>query len=172
MRTLEQNEIESNLTALECTNCQGRWIQSFQYWKWRDALGKDVPEELPVQDLQPEVKDSSGGKLCPECGHILIRHPVGHGISFQLDRCGNCGGVWFDKNEWETLKERNLHDDVHLIFSTIWQKQVREEDHKKAMENFYENKFGSADYAKAKEIKSWIDNHTLKSELQAFIIEE
>jgi len=172
MRTLSQSEIESNLNALECSNCQGRWIQSYQYWKWRDGLGKDVPDELPAQGPELEVEDSTGAKLCPECGHILIRHPVGHGISFWLDRCGNCGGVWFDHNEWETLKGRNLHDDIHLIFSAIWQKQVRKEDHEKAMKDFYENKFGPADFAKVKEIKTWIDNHPLKSELQAFLIED
>ena len=26
---------------------------------------------------------------------------VGHGTNFNIDQCGVCKGIWFDKNEWE-----------------------------------------------------------------------
>ncbi len=164
-------EVESDLVGLECRQCEGRWIQSYQYWKWRDGLGDDAPEVPAGEVKELDVDDSTAAKLCPECGHILIRHPVGHGISFELDRCGNCGGTWFDHNEWENLKSRNLHDDVHLIFSTIWQKEVRRQEHEQAMEDFYAGKFGAEDFEKLKEIKAWINGHALKKEVRAFLVE-
>lgn len=157
--------------ALECNKCRGRWLGSYHYWKWRDKQGKSLPELPKAERADLPVADSQAAKLCPECGHILIRYPVGYEIDFQLDRCGNCGGVWFDKNEWEVLESRNLHDDVHKIFSAVWQAAVRKETHEKTMQEFYREKFGAADYQKIQEIKSWINNHRLSHELYAFLRE-
>jgi Zn-finger nucleic acid-binding protein len=162
-------DMDSDLKALACPQCQGRWVQSYQYWKWHDKHGSSLPEiPLPADRTLP-VTDSHTAKLCPECGHFLTRFPVGHGLEFGLDRCGNCGGMWFDRNEWEILKNRNLHDNVHLIFSAIWQDQIKTELQIKSRENFYKTKFGPSDYQKIKEIKSWIDQHPLASELYAFL---
>jgi len=167
--TLTDKEVEQALSSKQCPECSGRWIASFQYWKWRDTSGKSLSENPATESGHVKVEDSTKAKLCPECGHFLRRFPVGHGVEFGLDRCGNCGGTWFDANEWEVLKGRNLHDDVHKIFSDIWQRQVRDEEHQQAMEAFYKDKFGDDGYQKAQEIKSWIDNHPHKAELRAFL---
>lgn len=167
--SLKQHEIESGLSSSSCSNCGGQWIASYQYWKWRDATGKSLPETPASEGMKAPVKNSTNAKLCPECGHFLRRFPVGHGIEFALDRCGNCGGTWFDANEWETLKSCNLHDDVHKIFSEIWQKQVRDEAHQAAMEAFYRQKFGEDGYQKAQETKVWILSHPHQAELRAFL---
>ncbi|NQZ56771.1 MAG: zf-TFIIB domain-containing protein [Lentisphaeraceae bacterium] len=34
---------------------------------------------------------------------------VGHGLQFYVERCATCGGVWLDKNEWESLKAQGFH---------------------------------------------------------------
>ena len=168
-RALAVCEVESGLSSQECPGCKGRWIASFQYWKWRDASGKSLQEKPAPDGGDVPVADSTGAKLCPECGHFLRHFPVGHGIEFGLDRCGNCGGMWFDANEWDVLKGRNMHDDVHKIFSEVWQRQVRDEEHQAAMEAFYKDKFGADGYQKAQEIKDWIDTHPHKAELRAFL---
>ena len=167
--SLAADEPEEGLAAQSCSHCQGRWIASFQYWKWKDASGKSLPEKPADPSGELPVQDNKKAKLCPECGHFLRQYPVGHAMAFGLDRCGNCGGVWFDQNEWETLKSRNLHDDVHKIFSQIWQSQVRNEEYQQAMTAFYLKKFGEADYQKVLEIKEWIANHPHQAELRAFL---
>lgn len=167
---LVASEIEGNLSSRQCPQCSGRWIGSFQYWKWHDASGKSLVDPSPVAltgDGQP--KDTMGAKLCPECGHFLRRYPVGHGVEFGLDRCGNCGGIWFDRNEWETLKRFQLHTNVHKIFSEIWQRQLQDGEHQAAMESFYREKFGPDDYQQALKIKSWLDNNPNKTALLAFL---
>jgi Zn-finger nucleic acid-binding protein len=168
-RSLSIQEVDPCLSSSHCPDCGGRWIASYQYWKWRDVSGKSLPEKQPAKGSDTPVTDSTGAKLCPECGHFLRRFPVGHGIAFGLDRCGNCGGTWFDANEWESLKTRNLHDDVHKIFSEIWQRQIRDEEHHTAMEVFYRKKFGDDGYRKAQEIKTWIESHPHPAELRAFL---
>lgn len=167
--TLAVKELEQNLSSQQCPQCGGRWVGSFQYWKWHETSGKSLTETPASDGSELPVKDSTKAKLCPECGHFLKRHPVGHGINFGLDRCGNCGGMWFDQNEWETLKKQNLHDNVHKIFSEIWQHQLRDLEHQAAMETFYKEKFGANDYSKALEIKNWFDAHPNKIALRAFL---
>lgn len=167
MSALYPKDLETNLPALECGLCSGRWVSSWQYWKWKERSGNDLPP-ADAESADPPVDDSTAAKLCPECGHFLRRYPVGAGLTFSLDRCGNCGGMWFDRNEWEVLKKHGLHD-VHKIFSEIWQHQVLSEEQAKARERLYLDKFGPDDYARASEIKGWIDGHPLKSELRAFL---
>ena len=169
--TLSRSESPEQLKFFTCKTCKGRWLQSYQYWKWKDKQGKYLPEKSVSETSDLPVKDSEHAKLCPECDHILIRFPVGHGIEFTLDHCGNCGGIWFDENEWEVLKNRNLHSEVHKIFSAVWQAAVRKEVHEKTMQEFYTEKFGEVDYQKIQEIKSWINNHSLSHELYAFLRE-
>jgi len=167
--SLTHHEVESGLSSQQCSHCKGQWIASYQYWKWRDVSGKSLSEKPASESGECKVNDSTNAKLCPECGHFLRHYPVGHGMSFGLDRCGNCGGTWFDVQEWEVLKRHGLHDDVHKIFSEIWQKQLRDEEHQAAMKAFYKDKFGDDGYRKAQEVKGWIDTHPHKQELRAFL---
>ena len=84
---------------------------------------QNLPEVSPdAENL--ELQESGKAKLCPECGAILVPYKVGHELPFSLDRCGHCGGIWFEKNEWEALCAWNLHDDLHFIFSKPWQDAV------------------------------------------------
>ena len=170
-RSLSVEEIEPNLKGLICKNCRGQWIHSYQYWKWHEKFSKSIPEKPYDSDDKLPVQDSTTAKICPECRHILIHFPVGHELDFTIERCANCGGMWFDNNEWQALKQKNLHDDVHLIFSAIWQSQIRKESHRKSMEEFYREKFGPQDFRKITEIKHWLQNHSCRSELLAFLQE-
>jgi hypothetical protein len=56
--------------------------------------------------------EATAGRICPECGIILARYRIGHGMSFQLDYCRRCNGVWFDRQEWDDVraKKRSRND--------------------------------------------------------------
>lgn len=166
---LVNEDLLENLSAKSCTQCGGRWVQSFQYWKWLDAHG-DILTEKPLEykaDLQSD--DSPAGKLCPECACFLRHSPVGHNVDFCLDRCNNCGGIWFDKNEWEILASRNLHDEVHFVFSAAWQKRIREEEAKLTHEQRIEKIVGIEDYKKLKEIAAWISTNEHKNTMLSYL---
>lgn len=170
--TLHKTQIEVGLAAMACSTCNGKWVQSYQYWLWYDKQGKSLPDTAGKGETTLSAQDSKNAKLCPECGHFLRRYPVGHGIDFQLDRCGNCGGMWFDANEWEILVHRGLHNDVHMMFSAIWQGQVLKEQKAKSIREHYMQKFGPADFQKASEVRAWLMNHKLSNELYAFICDK
>lgn len=164
-----EKTLDSGLLSLHCENCNGYWIKSFQYWVWREQHGKDLPETPPVSDLSLKIQDSKGAKFCPECNKLIFRYQVGHGTEINLDRCNTCGGTWFDKGEWDILKSRNLHDDIHFIFSAPWQLKVRQEESEKNQENILKSKIGDKDYLKVQEIKKWLSNHTHKNEIFSYI---
>ncbi|MEM1446838.1 MAG: zf-TFIIB domain-containing protein [Planctomycetota bacterium] len=167
--SLEPQTIEPGIEVMTCPKCQGIWMSMAAYWDWRKTL-KD-----PLPNLQAErggsdvaLVDSEAGKRCPFDGAFLIRHQVGHGIDFHVDRCGRCGGIWLDAGEWETLRTRQMHDDLHLIFTSSWQAEVRRQRRAKADEQLLLDRLGQADYRRAVETKNWIDGSTESELLYAF----
>ena len=79
---------------------------------------------------------------------------VGQGTGFSLDHCHGCKGIWFDRNEWEVLRRRNLHDDLNSILTAFWQTEALNEERKKRLEQMCVNRFGVDDYAEIKKSKS------------------
>jgi Zn-finger nucleic acid-binding protein len=169
--TLSHCELESNLYANSCSKCGGVWISASQYEQWLQVHGENLPEKPPEQGVNLESEEKPGAKFCPECKYILMKYKVGHGVSFSLNRCAHCGGIWFDKNEWQIMKSRNLHDDVHLVFSQAWQSAVRLEEHKSAMEHILAEQLGDADLQEIRRIRNWLQSHPKSAELYAYLIE-
>jgi len=162
--------LEKDLKSLHCESCEGRWIPSSWYEDWLQYHKDDVSGQA-FSDVNLDVKDAKQAKLCPECRRILVRYKVGHGVDFGLDHCGGCNGVWLDKNEWESLKLRDLHDELNKIFTVPWQQSIFEEEQRNALDKLYRSKFGDDDYAKAKEVKAWLDSHQSKQALLAFLMD-
>lgn len=113
--------------------------------------------------------DSKSAKVCTECHHILLHCRVGHGLSFALDRCTHCGGMWFDRNEWDVLKSRNLHGSAHTIFSPVWQRKVHEQERLTRAERRWEKLLRENDLAEIKRIKAWLEAHPQRELLFSFL---
>ena len=107
--------------------------------------------------------------MCVDCGRILRRYKVGHDIDFMLDHCAECNGVWFDKNEWAILKSRNLHDDVHFIFSSAWQHRIVEDEQKKAYKKRIETMLGEEDYSRVNAFKEWAATQSKRNTIMAYL---
>lgn len=123
---MEEVNLEEGLTAFRCPETHGHYISLQAYWSWLQKQPQRL-EHLPVRDSSDqEVVETSEAKICPESGTIMLRYKVGKGFDFTIDR-SSTGGVWFDAGEWEALRERNFHDEVHLIFTAPWQQSVRDE---------------------------------------------
>ncbi|MEO1637245.1 MAG: zf-TFIIB domain-containing protein [Cyanobacteria bacterium J06631_9] len=73
------------------------------------------------------VVDNTTANFCADCSRLMTKSKVGRGLSFYLDRCSHCHGVWLDQNEWENLVQMNLHHQIHYMFSSAWQFSVRQE---------------------------------------------
>lgn len=176
-RRLERQILDDHLVTHVCNDCMGQYIRSNDYFQWLNRHGQILPEKPRDQQADLPVSDSKPGKLCPECGAFLILHKVGHEIDFHIERCARCAGIWFDENEWEILKSRNLHDEVHFIFSEAWQSQVKKEQRKQeynqVVTRILDGKLGeqmsNQDLDKLREFKDWLDDHPLSSQLYAYL---
>jgi len=171
---VEQTDIplENKLKSLACPGCGGNWIDAGSYWTWLESRPKpDAADAIPPADaakLLP-VADSGPGKFCPRCGRFLARAKPGHGLEFVLTRCGGCGGIWLDANEWANLKTIGLHERIHLIFSDSWQAEVAKAERERGYEQLLLERLGGEALAEIKRIKAWLDNHPKKNELYAFL---
>ncbi|NEO87824.1 MAG: zf-TFIIB domain-containing protein [Spirulina sp. SIO3F2] len=165
--TLQTIHLESHLKAAHCPACEGKWITADDYWHWLEQHGDTLPEKEP-EGIPIKAADQQQAKLCPDCQRIMLRYKVGHGLNFRLDQCGSCNGIWFDANEWEALKQRNLHDEVHLIFSAPWQSQIRKDEARQLLEGIYAQTF-QTDYAKVQELKTWLDPHPQRAAILDYL---
>lgn len=167
-RWLEATPLEEGrLVAYGCPGCGGRWIRSADYWRWRALHGPNLPEV--AAPVPPTAVETAGLHLCPDCGYVLGRFRVGHGLPFHVERCRNCEGAWLDGGEWDALKARNLHDDLPLMFDDAWQREVRAQASAQATEESFRRRLGDADYARAREVRAWLDGHPRRSEVFAYL---
>lgn len=163
--------IEKDLLVKECTVCHGYWIPSFEYWRWLEKHKWEPPVESDIDNLPVKTKtDSKAGKICPECGHILLSAKVGYGCEFSIDKCNHCGGIWLDCHEWEVLKSKKLNDQLHYMFSIIWQNRVKKVEEKTNYASFLTQKLGENDYKKLGEFKKWVMAHKEKDIILSYII--
>jgi Zn-finger nucleic acid-binding protein len=166
----EAVEVDQGLSASHCRACGGHWISGQQYWNWLRSKGPNLPELPAAPGPAPQIVDSTTAKLCPSCGRWLFKYKVGHGLSFAIEHCGQCEGIWLDKDEWAALKGRNLHDDLQRICDSLWQGQVRREETEHLVEARFSRVLGG-DYQKAKQVREWIAGHPSRATLIAYLID-
>ncbi len=165
---LNASALEEDLSSFTCSNCGGSWIRGTEYWRWLQDRGPNLPERLepPDDQVPPGDKDL---RPCPECKIMMVKYKVGRGLAFSLDQCVGCKGVWFDKREWEALRQRNLHDDIHAIFTAPWQSEATREERRRRLEQIYVRKYGKEDYEEIKRVRAWLDGHSRRHELLAYL---
>jgi len=166
--TFSQLELDPGLFALRCESCAGNWVRGGSYWQWLAGHGENLPElhEPPAGEAPPEDRKA---KLCPECHTSMFRYTVGHGLGFGLDQCPACKGIWFDAAEWEALRQRNLHDDIHAVFTAPWQAEASREERRLRLEQIYTRRFGAEDFAEVRRVREWLDASPRKQELIAYL---
>ena len=149
---------ETPLYPARCTRCKGVWLTRDEIAQWRGGEGvlKISPTEEPPEDL--EVDRKAG--LCPDCGRILVRAPLagkpaegeqGEGDSY-LDRCANCGGIWFDHGEWNELAADEEMDDLSRLWDPEWQRRRVEERNRRAHLERLEKRVGPELFAVVEEL--------------------
>lgn len=171
-RTLDIHVLAENLKVYKCVSCAGYWIRHEDYWKWHTNSKPEEKQDLAITDINLPVSDCKQAKICPDCGRILIKYKVDNRLDFYLDHCGSCSGVWFDKNEWESLKLNDLNNHVYSFFTKPWQKKLRDEAARDSLKDKYIKKFGRWEYERLKEMREWIYKSECKNEMLAYLIDE
>lgn len=165
---LVSTQLEESLPSFDCSNCKGRWIRGAEYWKWIETHGSKLAER--VQEEESLTLAEPGKPVdCPECRFRMVKYLVGRGLPFSVDHCHGCKGIWLDRNEWEALKKRNLHDDLNEMFTSFWQTGAQRELRKKHMEQIYLDRFGEENYEEIKRVRLWLETKMNREELLAYL---
>lgn len=165
-RELVLTTLEDGLKALCCPESGGVYIPLENYWKWKHSAQpaevSHAEREAPVSEYDDMVK------ICPESGTLMSRYRVGHGVSFRVDRSVT-GGVWLDAGEWEALHAGDLHLNLHLIFTSPWQKAVTHAEQVAFHNERLRNRLGDDFYNELSAIREKIWEHPASAEALAFI---
>ena len=170
---LEPSIIESSLPIMICNSCGGYWLRINEYALWLKSQTPGYFDEQKTREASKlfPVVESGNAVICPDCGRFLRKYRVGSTIGFHLDRCSNCNGVWLDRNEWQSLKMADLHDEINQIFTQPWQQHIQHETTAGKLDAMYLERFGESDYKKIREIREWIQKHPNRNALLAFLMD-
>ena len=164
---LRSRKLVDELIGHRCDRCGGTFLRSTDYHEWLRRRAANEPER-PATAGFPVPADTAQVKVCPSCGHLMGRHRVGHDVTFALDHCGACQGTWLDRSEWEILVERGLHDDLNLMFSPTWEREVRSRAKREHAQAALRKQFGD-DLGELLRIREWIEHHPKRSAILAFL---
>jgi hypothetical protein len=120
---MEPEMIEKGLVGFHCLESGGLFIPSENYWRWLHQQPERLPQLPAPSDEEPMIHDSECAKICPESGALMQRYRIGHGFGFFIERSPT-GSIWLDAGEWEALKKRQFHDEIHLVFTAPWQSEI------------------------------------------------
>ena len=165
---LQATTLEDGLNVFRCPEGGGIYITLENYWKWKQAKGGVVEEEVVLEKDFPVSEYDEAVKICPESGTLMSRYRVGHGLSFRVDR-SITGGVWLDAGEWEALHANGIHRNLHLVFTAPWQKAVISEEQTALYNERLRNRLGDAFYQELTTLREKIWSHPLSAEIFAYL---
>ena len=168
-KQMKRIDLEKGLSAYQCAESGGVFLPIASYFQWLSRQPGRLPH-LPSSDGQREelINDTKAVKICPESGQIMQRYQVGNKFAFSLDRSPS-GSIWFDKGEWEKLKSRQFHDELHLIFTAQWQAKVRKDEVASIEQNLLVSKLGEEFLSEIDSIKGKLAGHPHRDLAMAYL---
>jgi uncharacterized protein len=76
-----------------CEECSGIWFDKDELASYIE-LSADIPE---IKEMKKAARKTD--LKCPKCEGILEELPFSSKTEFLVDRCGSCGGIFFDAGE-------------------------------------------------------------------------
>lgn len=165
---MQKISLEKDLAAYQCGESGGLYITQQDYWNWIRKQPERLAHLPVIEPSNSVIEEEAVAKLCPETGTIMIRCKVGYDFQFYIDR-SRTGGIWLDAGEWEALKGRNFHDELHLIFTEPWQTKVLQQQKQQMTEKMLHEKLGSDLLEKIERLKQELKNHPHKAYAVAYI---
>lgn len=166
---LENKELEKSLNVLVCEE-HGIWLPAISYWKWIALQNITYPPKIEEGEFdEVSGQDTQGDKSCSDCGRFLTRYSIGHGVQFHVDQCSACAGIWLDSGEWEILKQKNLHNAIHFMFSEGWQSRVSKQIQQKNYDDMMAEKFGTELFEEIKQLRGRLSDLKLRDLAVAYL---
>jgi len=164
-RTVELKKNSSHSPYL-CGQCGGMWLLDAE-----NAILS--PETIETTDADPgPVDNDQKTGLCPAGHGIMIRARVELDEPFYLERCTDCGGIWFDRGEWIRIAENNLADTLSSIWSRSWQRKQRDEKNRERFLRANRRLLGESLFNATMELTEMLREHPEKDRAIALLLQE
>ncbi len=162
-------QLEKELQALHCPKSEGHWINADEYRRWCQSHNDDDIDSIGSLLYHEVAPEDQMAKICPESGALLSRYRVSESIEFYLDRSPITGGVWFDRGEWETIKQLGLQFRLAEVFTDSWQRAIVDNEQRESLMMQFKKRIGSEAFYKVNEFKYWLKDQVRRSEILAYL---
>lgn len=169
--TLTRFNLLPSLEAWRCPSTNGVWIDGEAYWKWllKQPNFPDVGHSVPSEPVR--VDDTDRVLISPRSGRIMSKFRVGLDLGFQIDFDRVSGGFWLDHNEYEALKAREMHDELHLICDSTYQQKLRELESAERRHDALRESLSPDGKSKVESLAEWANSHPDKEMIRAYFLE-
>ena len=147
-----------------CTHCRGVWMP-------HEAIAHHLVPAAVDTDQAPPVSDAMAG-FCPRCRGLLVRARVERDHPFHLDKCGACGGIWFDAGEWAAMASSDWLDHLDDLWDPVWKKRVRDQRAQERHMEELELALGTDTLERLRGAIEALRNHPMRSLGLSYLIEE
>jgi len=149
-----------------CPACGGMWLLPGSRTEI-PGMTVESTEEAPATD-NPDSKTG----LCPSGHGIMIRARIDLDEPFFLEKCTACGGIWFDKGEWQRIAETNLADNLSVIWSASWQRKQSKEKNRESFLAMNRSLLGDPVFTALMDLAETLKNHPEKDRALALLQRE
>ncbi len=116
--TLENFNTAEGVVVDFCTSCKGVWFDKNELAQYIE-ISKDIPE---LDEMKEAAKDTD--LICPKCNGFLEELPFSSKSKLMIDRCQECGGIFFDAGELMaaenvSAKLESLSDRVKFVVDSF-----------------------------------------------------
>ena len=153
--------------AYECHGCGGIWMRKDDISSLGEAMIKGAEDGSCVRN-----ENDSWTGVCPDGHGIMIRARIEDAVPFYLERCSACGGVWFDKGEWQRIAGRHFLNNLAEFWSYSWQRRQRQEKSRQAYLRNNEELLGKDMFNSLLALAGLLKTHKEKGLAMAFLQEE
>ncbi len=151
-----------------CTRCRGLWVEQSLY---RNPAAQTISEEpIVTKPRTPRGRDLRTG-LCPHGHGLLGRTRVGLEPRFYLDRCPHCGGIWFDRGEWDRIARARLLDSLPQLWTQSWRRRQQAAEARADHLTWARRRFGTELLGELQKLARRLEDSPVRSEALAFLRE-
>lgn len=159
---LEFVELEPGLVCAVCTGCKGSGIPMMNYRFWVQQQNA-AENEVGKVSSDTVAEDYPSIRTCYKCQHLMNKYRIDMATPNKVDYCGHCDEIWLDENEWELLKAKGIHRQLHKVVTEGWQKQQKKNYFEEREKERLTSILGERDTNYLLEVKAWASTHPEKT---------
>jgi len=150
----------------DCFTCGGMWLAHADLPDFFDHLQSSSDSETGHS-----LNDDKTG-LCPAGHGIMLRARIDAEEPFFLEKCGTCGGIWFDHGEWHRIVNAHLADRIHEIWCRAWQIQQQKDKSRQTYLDSNKKLLGSELFERLMKLSEDLKAHPEKGRAIALLQQE